>query len=618
VAKFQVGTDAFDGGLNTKAQALNVPLHQLVQADNIVFDDYGAFKTRKGSAKLNSDSLGAAVVDGVFSYKPSTMSAQLVAVCNGRAAVATGAATAFNDIASSVTVWTANTPIEMKQQNELLFFSNGNVKPYKFNGNEFTQMGVSAPSGVLTVATNATAGNLTGSYTWVYLGVNSYLAEGDYNSASVTHAAVGESVVVGSIVTAPVSAGISYWKVYRNTAQVEGAYWYLTDVSNGVTSFTDNVADSSLENLAPTDNGQPRFFKYMFPANGRMWGAGDSNKDYLWYSNINQPEQFPAVNFIRVGRGDGLDISGIVEQDGNIVISKSDFSGRTAVYVLQIGDPTTNSDPANWYLKKFADDVGSDSHRAMVNYSGLVTMLNHDAIHAWKGGGVVINPSESIAGTTSEDSISDAIEPDVLNLAKDYLKNACAITWENRVWFSVPSSGNTINDIFYVYDFVLLNSGNRKKGAWSKFIPSGTNLISQFATHEDKLYGSKSSVIGHILQLDTGTADGLDKITATAKTAPYQGKKGHEDNWKDFRWIYITVDTAAYSIVMTTYIDTLQVNTYSIDLTAAGAEATKIVKVRLGNEQGRNIQFKYNNSAIDQPYAIRKIELVYNLRGLRN
>ena len=619
MAKYQNIADSFDGGLNEKAQDVNVPLNQICGAENVVFDDYGAVNVRAGEAQLNTVSLGSFRVDGIYSYRPSTMSAQLVAVCNGRAVVATGAATAFVEIASSVTVWTADTPCEMQQQNELLFFSNGNVKPYKFNGKEFTQMGVSAPISDLTAATNAAGGNLTGSYVYVYSGLNSYLAEGDYSGATVAFTAAGESVVVSNIETAPISAGVEYHKIYRNTAGQAGAYWYLTDVTNGVSSFTDNIADTALVTRAPTDNGSPRFFKFMLPSSGRMFAAGDSTKDYLWYSDINQPEVFPSSNFLRIGRGDGLDISGIKEQEGNLVISKSDGAGQTAIYILQMGDPTSNSSAENWYLRKMADNVGSESHRAMIDYDGNLTMFNRDGVTSFRGGAVSINPSESLAGSSGQKSISDMIENRFRNLDTDLVKNVCGINWNNRVYFSVPLGAVSDKEftLQFIFDYVRLNKSRSVGGAWSL---AGSDIgmqVSQYVTHESKLYGASWLKDGLIHQLDVGTAwkgSGEPQFL----TAPFQGKKGHEQNWKDFRWAYVTCDTAAYSIAVKIYVDSKLIETISLDLTAVDLEATKTVKMRLSKYQGRYIQYTFKTTDTALPFTIRRIDTIYNLRGLRN
>lgn len=618
--KEAVGETVFDGGLDTKTSLIDLPLSKSPDMQDIIFDSYGSIQTRRGWKTHNSTPIASAVIDGGLSYTPNTMSAQLLVACNGAAYVATGAATAFVLIASSGTIWTAGVPIEVHQFRELAFFSNGEVKPYKFNGNEFTQMGVSAPTQNLTAVCDA-AGNLDGAYGYVYTGVNSYSAEGDYGTPSTDVTIANGAVRVNNIPTAPASHGIEHWNIYRNTALASGVFWYVTCVTNGVTSFTDNLADLSLSTLAPTDNGSPRYFKYMINYLGRLWGAGDSNKDYLWFSDVNQPEVFPSTNFLNIGRGDGLDISGISVQAGVIVVQKSDFQGKTAVYLLFVGDPSTASDPVNWYQVKADSDNGSVSHRALVNYENVLFMLNTTGAYAFFGRDTVLNPSETDKGNLKGERLSFEIDPDIADLDSDNLKNAAAVDWKNKIWLTVPSDGSSVNDTVYVYDYVRASSNSRVKGAWSKF---ANHDLSKFVKHENKLFGLSSLEDGFVRELDTGVKDGATThINSYFWTAPIKGQKKHYDLWKDFRWVYLKVDTASGEQIRIAYkTDSGAVtNLGYYDLSAAGSETTKTLRINLGRTSGYYLQLKFEarsySAAVYDTFTVRELIVFYTYRGFR-
>jgi len=632
--KHVVPLETFEGGRNTKANTANVPLNQSPDELNMVYDDYGAVKIRAGQAKYNQTSIATYPIDGLFSYKPATMSAQLLVGCADKILVLTGTATAFNTINSAVSIFTNGVLIDILQFQDLAIFSNGNVQPYKFNGNEFTRLGVSAPTQSITAVCNG-AGNLNGTYVYAYTGVNSYLAEGDYGALSTAVAITSGAVLVGNIPTAPASHGINTWNVYRNSAGVQGTYWLVTSVTNGVTAFTDNVADGSLVTKAPTDQGYPRLFKYMVQYQGRFWIAGDSNKDFLWFSNINQPEEFPSTNFIRVGKGDGLDISGLAILSGNIVINKSDQNGRTAVYLLFIGDSAGGSEAANWTLIKADTPQGSDSHRALINYSDSLLMLNRNGVYSFAGRGLNLNQSETKTGTLAADAISFDIEPDIQALAPAYLSQAATIDWKNKIWMSVTASGETLNDTMFVFDYVRASNSNRKQGAWSKF---DQHRISKMAIHEGKLLGGGSgsggdATKGYIYQLDTGFDDDTGTINAHFSTGPIKGNKQHEGLMKDWRWAYITLDVnssdtlqVSHSVDFSDFVDDA---TYS--LTASSNESVITIKHKfaLGDSEsaggavratGRSIQLRFTTSSgylSDASVTIRRVEVYYTIRGLR-
>lgn len=634
-----VEISAFKKGRDTKHSLFELDGSHGTDVRNISFDDAGALRSRLGVINYNSDVIATAVVDGLYSYTPNTMSANLIAVVDGSAYVATGTATAFNLINSSSTVWTAGVHVEMHQFQDLLFMSNGYVKPYKFNGTEFTQAGVSAPSVALTAATNATGGNLTGDYNYVFTGVNSYAAEGDYGSASATWTGVGENALVGGIPTAPASAGIESWNIYRNTASAAGVYWKVTNISNGVTSFTDDVADSSLVTQAPTDNGTPRQFKYMESMLGRLWGAGEStNPDLLWFSEVNEPETFPSTNYIRIGRGDGMRISGIKAFQGMLVITKSNFSGRSGIYNLYVGDPVTASDPANWYLTKANSPEGSESHMTLVPFANHLALWNRNGLFAYNGANLQTNPNATENGTFITDKLSYPIDNDLVEtnsstsgwIYVDDIELSTAIAYKNKLYISFPHSYNTTgrNIRVVVYDYSVIGQRSIIDGIWDyrRYETNGGLSPSVWCIHENMLLGGTSSggsYGGYVFQYETGTQDispsaTLD-IDSLWNSGPIRGKKNHEDVLKDFRWMYVTYDVAPYTLLVHIYTEkkTTPTKTITVDMTLQTAgEKYRTEKLYIG-VTARYIQVRFENYE-EGTFVIRKYQVFYTPRSLRN
>ena len=624
----QVELSMFDGGWNSTVNLIDCPTHQSPEMWNIAYDDYGAIKGFKGIATLNSDPLASSPegrIVGFASYTPNTMSAQMLAVCDGTVYVATGAATAFNAIASSASVYSALTTrssqVNILQFKDLAIFTGYDIEPYKFNGNEFTRLGMSAPSTVLTSQINAAGGNLIGDYNYVYTPVNSYSAEGDYGSASVTLAASagGESLRVGSIPTAPASTGIESWNVYRN--ETSGTVYYkVTNISNGVTSFTDDVADTDLVTEAPSDNGSPRLFEFTAQYLGRLWGAGEStNPDYLWFSKVNEPYLFPSTNRIPVGEGDGMNITGIAVQNGIITISKADHAGKSAIYLLYVGDPTTSSDPANWFLTKADSDYGSYSHRAMKTFKNKLVLVNNNGFYGLQGRSITLSPSETTKGQLVTEKMSFDMEKTLkaynwLNPASAYVEMVDVIDWNSKLWFAIE--GVTAPTPLWIYDYNTMAKGNRKGGAWSYiYYDSADPTIRQFAVHESELYGC-DNLNGYIYKLDNGYNEGTGKaITTYYVTAPFKGKKEHEKLWKDFINCWIEVEGGgSYNMSFQHSCDS---GSYSTAQNVALTTTLTNKKVEFTNS-GYYLQMKFSMNTADQYFIIRKITYEYVPRGMRN
>lgn len=623
--------DKFDGGLNTKNNATNIPQNQSPSAQNVVFDDYGSVGTRNGFSQVNTAPIGTATGDGLVSYVNQSGTAKLVAACNGSLWYLSG--TTFITIPSSQSLFTAGVNMEMRTFRDKLFVSNGGKQPYKWNGTEFTRMGVSAPTATMTVATGA-AGSLSGTYNYVMWGVNSALAEGDYGVTAGPITVASTRVNVGGIITAPASHGINTWKIGRNTAGVQGVYYLVTSITNGTTSFVDNAADSALVTLAPTDKGYPRYFKYMVSAKGRLFGAGESgNPSYLWFSNLNQPEEFPSTNFIQVGNGDGMVISGLSIQDDMVVIAKSDTKGQTATWLLSISDSTGVSSVNNWYLKKMSAPYGAESHRSMVGFSNVLGFLNRQGFFAIGGNNLALSLSETDKSRFSVDSHSFDIEPDVFAFKTSLLPNAAAIIYKNKMWLSVPGASNSTGlDKIYQYDFVRASSERRDVGAWAPFTG---HAIAQFAVHEDMLYGISSTANGLVYLLDSTHNDNGSAINSYFITAALGGDDKEVEQDKVFRFVYLWVEaTGAWPLAFSYYtdFDTGTGDVYNIDLTSSGsqwgtmiwgvdtwggASVRKRVRVDLRNAKGKRIQFKFATNAVDRFWKVHSLETFYNTRGLR-
>jgi hypothetical protein len=631
MAKDLIEYSVFDAGMNTKADPVNLLPGQSDNLNNVVFGDYGSIRARDGISTHNSTPMSNAPIAAIASYRPPGMSALLMAACDGGLYVMTGSATAPVSVPSAADrLGGAGHVVWMAQMNGILFTgSPSQAQQYK--------------SQSLTAVCDAASGNLNGTYQYIYWGVNSYAAEGDYVvNASTAVAVASAHVRINNIPTAPVSHGINTWKVGRNTAGVQGLYWYLTDVTNGTSSFTDNVADSSLVTLAPTDQGYPRRFYCTCVYAGRFWGAVD---DYLWYSEIDEPEIFPSTNFIRVGKGSGLSISSIVPFMGMIVVSMSDFrysayapnqayGQRTSLHVLRIGDSIGFSDPENWYLNLIAENEGSESQNACLPMAGYLWMTGRKGVSLFDGASVANAMQETSTGGVITSKISDAIESLFELDTPSSVRLSCAIEWKNKIYLCLDrnsGAGSWIgNDTTLVYDYMRVGQADPKKGAWSKFDGAAA---AQFVVHEDNLYGagpfSPNAPItgagGYIYRWDSGSqVDGYGGFTTTYRMNVIRGHKDHVYNDKDFRIVNVWASgtgemVLTFKVNGNNYDGATAVYTQTITLTAAGTKT----QIKLpGAVSGKHLWIQLSLANWFTPYTVdlnlTRIQVFYNLRGLRN
>jgi len=630
----QIRINTFEGGLNTKVDPSILDLDQSPALQNVVFDDLGSVKTNNGFSKLTTSALASAPIDGmgVFSIDPADPT--LFAVCNsslfGRGAGGWDPIAEGTAVFTSTAIWAnGNYKVHMHNFQNMLIMGNQQAPVYKYTSGGLRRFGVSATAGP-PGASSVSDGTLTGTYTYVFTGVNSSLVESDVSdiSGDMDLNVISSVVRVSGLATAPLSHGINSWNVYRNTAGASGIYYLVTSVTNGTTSFIDNNSDAALGAASPTDKGSPRKWWFFTNLKGRLFMAGEQgNPSYLWYSETNTPELVPSTNFIPVGDGDGMFISGLNVLENSIIISKSDLNGQTATYILYVGDSSGVASTDNWYLTKSDSPEGSESHACMTKFSNVLTLFNRSGIFAFTGRGVALTPADTSEGRLAVDTISFNIEGDINAL--DWLfvtvdengyqigQQASAVLWKNKVWFTVNSgtSSPTANDTIYIFDFNRASKGNRLTGGWTKF--TGHN-INDFVIWKNNLYGGSSLSNGFVYKLDSGTDYDGSAINSIYTTAPIYGKKGEEESEKVFRFLRVSfAQSGAWDVTVEYAVDFGSfANVTGGDITLTSGSGIDIFKIILPvGAKGKLIQFRFSTNTADEYFNLKNMEVMYKPIG---
>lgn len=624
--------EAFDGGLNNKYEAAIIADHESPDALNVVYDDRGGVQTRGGSSKLNTTAVGSYSGDGLFTARYNNQAETMCGWWNGT--MYTLGATTFTTHGSAQSVFTAGSRVDACQYQNLIFFGDGYAKPYKYNGTAFTRHGIPQPnSGPSTQSGTAGAsGAATGDINYKVSYVNSYSVEGDVSAATTTLTiATSASVSLTSLPLAPTSFGVNSRRLYRLDSGSGGSYKLVTTIAdNTTTNYTDSTPSASLGAAAPSDQGEPPNWQYSISHQERLFLVTPDNPSYLYYTELADPFVVKVSNYILIGDGDGEVITGLGTQANMIVVFKTN-----SVWLIYMPDTT----PGNWIRIKSNSKYGGYSHYAQADYEDIKLFIGRrygkvSGFFKLVGGTTEPNSTDLVANNVTSDSVSDRIEPDVFTFTTSALNKACAIEFKNKLWFSVPYSSSTNNRV-YQFDFQRRDEA-KNDGSWCPFTyPYG---FSAFTVYNGKLYGQGAEAAGFVWELDTGTyADNGTAINSYCWTKEFFGYPEHLENWKDFRFGNLTVETLGNYYMNVGYKvdgDSSGGVTQQISLnpggstwgsfnwgaaTWGGGQTRKKTTVSFGTLNGKRLQLKFSNqSTVNQGFHVYPMgSFSYNVRGKR-
>jgi hypothetical protein len=622
------GENLFDGGKNNKFERSIIEDNESPDCANVVFDA-GSVGTRNGFAKVNTASVGSFVNDGLYTRRGTGNAETMVAFFGGTGYTLN--ATSLVTIGSAQSIYTAGQRMGSAQMENHAFFGNGAITPYKYNGTAFTRHGIPAPSNVISINSNG-AGNPNGDYTYKVTFLNSALAEGNPSSASATFTVASKKILITSIPVAPQSHGVSARRLYR-TIGTSGTVWYrvATISDNTTTSYDDNIGDASLGTTPPSDNGEPPNYSTIIYHAGRLFCDDPANPGFVWYSNLEDPFTWGALNFRAVGDQSTDFVKGFGVQDNSIVV----FCERN-VWIIYM--PST--DPSGWITIKAKSSYTSKSPFGIFNYNdkvGFPAMQNDKLVGIAALVGDTVEPTSTNLerATVGSELKSDRIEPDVFDFQESYVRNISSIVFKNKAYLSVTKgTAQTQNNRVYVMDFSIDNLSKNQKEAW---VPWTGISASQFTIYNGELYYATSTATGFIYKENSGVySDDGTAINSYFWTKEFSGQKGEGSLSKDFRHTNLLVDLAgAYfmNVAIRTDSDSGDGTNYPVDINPNGSlwgtmvwgvdtwgagSYQKDVKLPLSGARGKRIQFKFSNqNTAGQRFKVHWQNFTYNLKGPR-
>jgi len=621
------GVQLLDGGLNTKFEKSIIEPNESPDCKNVIFNA-GSVGTRDGFRVVNTASVGTFVCDGLYTRQGTNNAETMVAFYGGNAYTLDG--TSLVTIPSAQSVFTMANRVGAAQAENHIFFGNGGVTPYKYNGTNFTRHGVPAPTQTAAFATGA-AGNPNGLYSYKFTYINSASVEGNPSSASADITVASTKISITSIPVAPQSHGVNSRRIYRNVTS--GATWFLVTTlnDNTTTTYTDDTADASLAVAAPSDKGEPPTYSTIIFHQGRLFMNDVDNPSFVRYTDLNEPFTVGSANFQIIGDTSTDTVMGFAIQDNSLVIF-----GKKAVWLWYMSD----TDPTNWRVVKSKSPFSSKSPFASFNYNNLVGFpaVQNDVfagIAALRGDTTDSSTSFLTVAAVGSNLKSDKIEPDMFQVQSGYLGNISSIVFQNQVLVALTYGANqTKNNRVYVMDFSNQNMSNNQTESWSPW--TGLN-VAQFAIYGGDLYYGSSTATGTLHKQDVGVyADNGTAIDSYFWTKEFTGIGGHDSYNKDFRQLNMLVDLAGdYNMGLAYRVDSDSGmgTTYDIDLdpdaslwgsmvwgvdTWGAGNYQQDLRVFLGGTRGKRIQFKFSNkNTANQRFKVHWINFNYNLKGPR-
>mgnify|MGYP001560333163 CR=1 FL=1 len=310
-----------------------------------------------------------------------------------------------------------------------------------------------------------------------YLQVRVTMTSTSYN----THPSV-QSILIKYDTTSTVSTlATALSSLARYTMATQNDIVYITNGVNVMSKWDGTT-------YTATSPGSPPTAKYVMVHKNIMFLTGNAtNASRLYYSTLGDPESWPALNFIDVGKGDGDQTTGLAILLDRLVITKNN-----SVWILE-GDSSST-----FVLRRISDEAGCVDQHTIVTVRNTLGMLARDGFYFFDGVRMAL-ASEKILGTF-----------DTLNKSQFGLASAVHYPSIRKVFVSVPGAGLTYNDTTLVFDTL--------RAAWT--IYKGINAACwvvwrQFNT-DHLLFGDATT--GQVHEAETGYNDDSAAISAYAVT----------------------------------------------------------------------------------------------------
>ena len=342
-------------------------------------------------------------------------------------------------------------------------------------------------------------------------------------------------------------------------------------------------------------------------------GVSGASKNTLYWSDLEDSDDF--TNGVRgsltVNPNDGDEITGFITFRDKLLIFK-----RNRIWSLS-GFGTSTFTVAN--ITEELTGVGTISYRSLLNKGDDIYFLSHI------GGTPEIRSLKvtALGVITDGGIISEAVTGTMEALAEGQLDLCVGFYDGRRVYYALPASGQTRNNIVLVKDL--------QTNGWVKW--TGVN-VSVFAemdfSSESVIYFGESQADAKVYKLDSSTNDNGAAIDFVVESRRYGGERPEvKKKWKYLYGEY--EDSGDHDLTITSSHEGFTYDSLdTVNLKASEGifpltfpftfGTTDIIRKRshFGKKTSYYMQLKFANANADEEVVIRQYEVLAKRRGLRD
>jgi hypothetical protein len=341
---------------------------------------------------------------------------------------------------------------------------------------------------------------------------------------------------------------------------------------------------------------------------GNTIEAGTSYPTRIRWSDINNQNSFPVLNYIDVELSDGDKIVSIVAFDESVYIFK-----QRSIYQMLI---TGLSGPDAFIIRPVSRNIG-----------------------AWAKNSVQVIPSVGIAFLAQNTAyllsdnglspIGDPIQRTFDTIQRSQWANTVAGVYPKKYqyWLAVSTAGTTNSEVL-VYDYVQKN--------WTTYDDMSLSMMSQAQNSTGDNILLTGGYTGVTWQQDNGTVDQIASVTGSSITASYTTGDLFSDSLdltKNFKYLYLvttgdhnynlTVNTAydlsnAYEGTQTFSVGSItsvyDTAVYDTDIYASGNNTVSRIEL---NRSAKTVRLQFQQSDTQGSFGVIGWTLVFSVEDYR-
>ena len=177
-------------------------------------------------------------------------------------------------------------------------------------------------------------------------------------------------------------------------------------------------------------------FEFQKVHKNRLYLAGNyDNPNRIYYSELNNVGDFPAINYFDLNPQEGENITGLATFYTSAYASpNADLYIFKSTHIYQL----SGNSILDFALYEVASNIGCIAPKSIVSDKGTIYFLAEDGIYTFFQNYQI-------------KKISDKIDPIIKGMNKTKIEKASAIFYDNHYWLSYPDSSDTVNSKVLVY-----------------------------------------------------------------------------------------------------------------------------------------------------------------------